>query len=85
MRFLPLCLFTVTAQMVHVGTSCVRLSSCLDDHEATVLQFFKEYPGKYEYIETFLDYTFITTTYYIIKDEYSGEPRLPEIEPPITS
>lgn len=81
MRFLPFCLFAVSAQMVHVGTTCLRLVTCIDDHKADVTQYFEENPGKYEHIQTFLDYSFISTSYYKVSDDYSVGVRLPETEP----
>ena len=69
MRFLPFCVIAVTATIVQVGTKCDHTHSCIEAHANDVIQFFKEFPGKYKHIRSFLDYTFISTSYYKISDE----------------
>ena len=79
MQIFPFCLVAVSAQMVHVGTKCFNAQTCLDDHASDVALFFLQYPGKYEHVQTFVDYGFISTSYYKFTDANSSEERPQEI------
>jgi len=62
--FLLATILSASAHLVHVGTSCSPYASCMADHKTDVREFFDEYPGNYEHIQTFVETSFITTTFY---------------------
>ena len=71
----PFCLVAVSAQMVHVGTMCLKETICLDDHASDVALFIMQHPGKYEHVQTFVDYGFISTSYYKFNDSNEERPK----------
>ena len=67
MKFYALWISTVVGQTIYVGTSCVRRSQCESLHREDVTQFLEDFPAEYEQIATFIDVSFMSTAFTVLR------------------